>query len=140
MQAILSSSLLRRMIFRTVCALPMLVILLPLVSPAEPEAVDVTGTWDMTVESQQGTAHPSISLKQEGEKITGIYRGQMGESSLAGTIKGNDIGFTVSLKFQDVAYTVNYTGSVTGDNMKGTARFSNAGTGNWSARRRKNQA
>ena len=112
----------------------------PLAAPARTAAIDVSGTWDMTVESQQGTAHPSITLKQDGEKITGSYRGQMGESRLQGSIKGNEIAFTVTLKFQDASYTVTYTGSATDDKMSGTTRFGNAGTGNWSAERRKNRA
>ena len=107
--------------------------------PVRPEAVDISGTWDMTVESQQGTAHPSITVKQEGERIAGTYRGEMGESRLEGTVKGSEISFTVTLKFRDVSYTIAYTGSVTGDNMKGTARFGDAGTGDWSAIRRRNQ-
>jgi hypothetical protein len=102
-----------------------------------PDAIDVTGVWDLTVESQEGTAHPTVTLKQEGERVTGRYEGKIGASSLEGTIKGNEIRFSVSLKFQDVAYTVTYNGTVSEDSMKGTARFSNTGTGNWSARRRK---
>lgn len=108
--------------------------------PAAPEAADVTGTWDMTVETQEGTAHPSITLKQEGEKIAGTYQGQMGKSDLEGTIKGDDIKFSVTLKFQDVTYTVTYTGTIDGDTMKGTARFGDAGSGTWSAKRRRNHA
>ena len=99
--------------------------------------VDVTGTWDMTVETQGGTGHPSIILQQSGEKITGTYQGQMGNSKLDGTIKGSDINFSVTLKFQDVPYAVTYTGTVSDDSMKGTANFGDAGTGSWSAKRRK---
>jgi hypothetical protein len=108
--------------------------------PAEPEATDVTGTWLMTVEVPDGTAHPTILLKQQGEKITGTYRGGMGESELLGTIKGSEIRFSVTLKFQDVSYVVVYSGSVSEDSMKGTARFGDTGTGDWSATRRKQPA
>jgi len=108
--------------------------------PAKAEAADVTGTWLMTVEAPEGTAHPTILLKQEGERITGTYRGRMGESDLSGSIKGNDIRFTVTLRFQDVSYVVVYTGTVSGDSMKGSARFGEAGTGNWSANRSRRPA
>lgn len=103
-------------------------------------AEDVTGTWDMTVEISGGASHPSITLKQDGERISGSYQGQMGKSSLEGTIKENEIKFIVNLKFQDVAYSVTYSGTVSEDLMKGTVQFSEAGTGNWSARRRKSPA
>jgi hypothetical protein len=91
----------------------------------------------MTVEAPEGTAHPTILLRQEGEKITGTYQGRMGESELSGTIKGIEIRFSVTLKFQDVSYVVVYSGSVGDDSMKGTARFGDTGTGDWSAKRRK---
>ncbi len=107
--------------------------------PARTEAVDVTGAWDLTVESQEGTAHPSIILKQEGERITGTYEGKIG-GSLEGTIKGNEISFRLNLKFQDAPYTVTYTGTVTENSMKGTVRFGDSGTGSWSAIRKKSRA
>jgi hypothetical protein len=103
------------------------------------DAVDVSGTWDLVVTSQEGTASPSITLKQDGEKIAGTYHGKMGSTAFEGTIKGDDIRFVVSLKFQDVSIAVTYSGKVSGDSMSGTARFGNAGTGNWSGKRRKNE-
>jgi hypothetical protein len=101
-------------------------------------AEDVTGTWDMTIEISGETAHPSILLRQDGERISGTYEGQMGKSSVEGSLKGTDIQFRVNLKFQDAVYTITYTGTVSEDGMKGTVRFGDAGTGNWSAKRRKN--
>jgi hypothetical protein len=107
--------------------------------PAKPGAADVTGTWEMEVKSQEGTAHPTITLRQEGEKVTGTYQGKIGESALEGTVRGSDIRFAVNLKFQDVSYTVTYTGTVSGDHMEGATRFGDAGSGTWSAKRKKNQ-
>jgi hypothetical protein len=129
-----------RSCYLSVVALLLLTILGMPALPAAPEVMDVTGTWDMTVETQEGAAHPSIMLKQEGETITGTYQGQMGKTDLKGTIKGDDIKFAVTLKFQDVTYTVTYTGTVGDDTMKGTARFGDAGSGTWSAKRRRNHA
>ncbi len=97
---------------------------------------DVSGTWDMAVESQQGTAHPTIVLKQSGEKITGTYRGRMGETSLEGTIRGDRIRFSVTLKFQDQPITITYSGTVQNDTMRGTAQFGDSGSGSWSASRK----
>ena len=106
---------------------------------AQSRNADVNGTWDLTVESQEGIARPSVTLNQEGEKISGVYRGQIGESRLEGSIKGNDISFTVTLKFQEVVNTIIYLGLVNQDSMSGTARFSGtAATGKWTAQRRKN--
>lgn len=99
---------------------------------------DVTGSWDMTMKSPQGTGQASITLKQKAEKLTGSYRGRMGEAPLEGSIREDQIRFTVTLKFQDQPFSTTYSGTVENDSMKGTARFGDGGTGSWTARRRKN--
>jgi hypothetical protein len=96
---------------------------------------DVTGTWNLTVETPGGTANPSVVLKQEGQKLSGTYKGRMGETNLAGTIEDKQIRFSVTLKFEDQSFVVTYTGTVDNDTMKGTVQFGDQGSGNWSARR-----
>jgi hypothetical protein len=98
--------------------------------------INVSGTWDLRVRTQQGTATPSISLRQSGEEISGIYEGQMGKAALEGTLRGNNIEFTVRLKFRDMPFTITYSGRVEGDAMQGKARFGDAGSGEWTAKRR----
>jgi hypothetical protein len=107
--------------------------------PARQGRADVTGPWELTVVSQEGTAHPSMVLKQEGERVTGSYAGNV-TGSLEGTVKGSEINLRLRLKFQDAAYVVTYSGTVNGDIMKGTVRFGNSGSGTWSANRKKSQA
>ena len=53
------------------------------------QAVNVTGTWTFTVETGQGSGTPTITFKQDGEKLTGHYSSQtLGEADLTGTVKG----------------------------------------------------
>jgi len=99
--------------------------------------IDVTGTWDLRVETSGGVAAPSVTLKQESDKITGIYRGRMGESKLEGTIRADKITFSVHLQFRDQPMTITYSGTVEKDVMKGTARFDNRGSASWTGRRRR---
>ena len=97
---------------------------------------DVSGTWSLSVETQQGTATPTVILKQAGERITGSYKGRLGESTLEGSIKGNEIRFAVKLKFQDQEVTITYSGTVEKDSMKGTVQFGDRGSGPFTARRK----
>ncbi len=99
-------------------------------------AEDVTGTWDIKVETAQGTATPSVTLRQQGEKLAGTYKGRMGESALEGTIKGDQIQFSVKLKFQEQEFVVRYTGKVEGEAMSGTVQFGNSRSAKWTARRK----
>jgi hypothetical protein len=104
--------------------------------PASAKAEDVSGPWDLTVESRQGTATPVVIFKQDGERLAGTYRGRMGETPLQGTIRGNNIQFTVNLKFRDQDFVVTYTGTVDGSAMRGSVRFGDSSSGTWTARRR----
>ena len=99
-------------------------------------ADDVSGNWDLKVESAQGTATPSIVLKQQDEKLTGTYKGRMGESSLKGTIKEGKIRFSVTLKFRDQEFVVIYNGTVQGGSMSGTVQFGDSSSGKWTAARK----
>jgi len=97
---------------------------------------NVAGAWDITLQTGQGTANPSMLLTQEGERITGTYQGRFGESKLAGTLKGNAIRFSITVKFRDEPVTVGYSGTVEGESMKGTVQFGDRGSGSWTAKRK----
>ena len=96
---------------------------------------NVSGTWSLTVESQEGTATPSVKFVQSGEKLSGVYRGRMGESKLEGTLQGNAIQFTVTLRLQDQSFVTSYSGTVDGDTMSGRVQFEDGAAGKWSGKR-----
>ncbi len=41
------------------------------------QAIDVTGKWNMKVETPAGSGSPVFVLKQSGETITGTYTGHL---------------------------------------------------------------
>ncbi len=92
-------------------------------------SVDVTGTWKLTVESQAGTGTPTVTLKQDGEAITGTYKGQLGEGPLKGTLKGSDIKFIINVNVQGQDLEIEYTGTVDGKTMKGKVKLGEFGEG-----------
>lgn len=112
-------------------------IVLGLAVTSSTSQINVTGTWDLRVETQEGIATPSITLRQNGEKITGTYSGEMGKVALDGTLKEDNIQFVVRLKFQDIPFVITYSGRVKGDTMQGTARFSDSVSGKWTGMRRR---
>src|SRR6267142_582142 len=56
----------------------MLVALFVVVVPAASAAdsAKVAGEWNLTVESPNGTGTPSVTFKQDGETLTGTYKGR----------------------------------------------------------------
>jgi hypothetical protein len=101
------------------------------------QKIDVTGIWDMTVESPQGALDVVATLKQEGEKLTGTHVSQMGETPLEGTVVGNEIKYTLNIDMGGQQMSIVFTGKVEGDTMAGVFEFGGMGTASWSAKRRK---
>jgi D-glucosaminate-6-phosphate ammonia-lyase len=98
-------------------------------------ATDVTGEWKLTVESPNGTGTPTVTFKQDGETLTGTYKGRFGEAPLKGTVKGNDIKFSLTISPQGQDLQIDYTGTVDGDTMKGKAKFGDLGEGTFTGKK-----
>jgi hypothetical protein len=105
--------------------------------PKEAQKIDVTGTWDLAVETPQGTMSLVATFKQDGEKLTGTQSSQMGEFPLEGSVKGADIAFAVVFDMQGQEMTITYTGKIDGDQIAGAIEFGSYGSATWSAQRRK---
>jgi hypothetical protein len=99
------------------------------------EPAKVAGVWNFTVELEVGTGHPIVTLKQDGEKLTGTYEGRYGPSPLEGSIKDNAIELRVSMSAEGVAVIGAFSGVVAGDEMSGAVDFDQAGEGTWSAKK-----
>ena len=99
--------------------------------------VDVTGAWAFAVEFGGGSGTPTMTFKQDGEKLTGQYVGQLGEAPLTGTLKGNAIDFTIDLTIEGNAVSIHYTGTVEGDSMKGAVKLGDMGEGTFTATKKK---
>src|SRR5262245_41049641 len=98
--------------------------------------VDVTGKWVFSVETSAGSGTPTFVFKQDGEKLTGHYSGQLGEAELTGTVKGDAISFTFTGDVQGTKVDAVYTGTVeTKDSMKGTVKLVGFGEGTFTGKR-----
>jgi hypothetical protein len=103
------------------------------------DKVDVSGAWDFTVETSQGSGSPKFQFVQDGEKLSGTYKGTFGESKVTGTVKGNAIKFSFPISAQGTELDAVYSGTVEKDRMKGTVTFGEYATGTWTAVRAKSQ-
>ena len=98
--------------------------------------VDVTGNWSFQVETAAGSGTPTMMFKQEGEKLTGHYSGQLGEAPLTGTVKGNAVEFAIDVDVQGTALHIVYSGTVEKDSMKGTVKLADLGEGTFTAKKK----
>ena len=98
--------------------------------------VDVTGMWAFQVETSGGSGTPTMTLKQDGEKLTGLYTGQLGEAPLTGTVKGNAVEFTIDVTVEGNTFRIVYTGTAEKDSMKGTVKLGDLGDGTFTAKKK----
>jgi len=104
-------------------------------SSSAADKIDISGKWIFTVETEQGSGSPEFTFKQEGEKLTGSYKGLFGEAQLQGTVKGKEINFSFKVSAQGMEGVMIYSGTIEKDSMKGTVKLGDLGSGTWTARR-----
>ncbi len=100
------------------------------------DKVDITGAWNFQVETPAGSGTPTFTFKQEGEKLSGQYKGAFGEAPLTGSVKGNKAEWSIKISVQGQDATIKYSGTVEKDGtMKGTADLGDIGSATWTAKR-----
>ena len=100
------------------------------------EDAKVGGTWEMTSQGRQGPVTSTLTIDQTGNKFKGTLKGRMGETPIEGTVDGNKIAFTVERDTPNGKFTMNYTGTVDGDNIKGTVKMGE-NEREWTAKKQK---
>jgi D-glucosaminate-6-phosphate ammonia-lyase len=104
--------------------------------PAAAKVTDVTGTWELNVESPMGSRASDAIFTQTGETLGGKMVSPRGEVPLSGAIKGEAITFGLTVNVQGQNLQIDYTGTVTGDTMSGTVVFGSFGDGKWTGKRK----
>src|SRR6266550_774625 len=103
---------------------------------AQTPAPNVTGDWDVTVNSPQGANTTLVTFTQVGEKVSGIFKSQRGELPFeGGTLTGSDLTFTFTITTQGMQLPITLTGKVDGATMAGKADFGGFAAGDWTAKR-----
>ena len=105
-------------------------------------AEDPTGTWKWTSTFGNNTVESSAKLKAEGDKLTGTYIGRNNTETpiTNGTFKDNTVKFDVVREFNGNKFTIKYSGTVSGDTIKGKTSFDRDGQAqdrDWEAKRQK---
>jgi hypothetical protein len=89
-------------------------------------AADPTGVWKAEYTIPDGsTRTTTFHLKADGEKLTGKLVTAVGEAPIQnGVVKGDDISFSAVRNFNGNDFTIKYTGTLSGDEIKMKAIFS----------------
>src|SRR5437764_4082056 len=85
---------------------------------------DITGDWDVTVTSPQGTNTTPVTFKQEGDKVSGMFKSPQGTLPFeGGKVAGNELTFTFTVTTQGMQLPITLTGKIDGASITGKADF-----------------
>lgn len=85
-------------------------------------AANLSGTWTLNATLGQNPITMTVNLQQQGESLTGNMRGPFGQSDISnGSVTPEGFRFTTSVTFGGRTLEVTYTGTVSGNQMSGTA-------------------
>jgi hypothetical protein len=92
-------------------------------------AADVAGTWKATAEGPNGNMERTFVFKVDGNNLTGETTSSFaGKSTIMdGKVEGDNLSFTITVKFQDNEMKLNYTGKVTGNEIHFKAEMAGGG-------------
>ena len=103
--------------------------------PAQAQDVDVTGKWESTRETQQGTMTTTFTFAQDGSKLTGTMGSPRGDMEISdGSIEENKISFKMVMTRGDRTMEITYSGTVEGNTITGTMETPR-GEQPWTAKR-----
>lgn len=106
-------------------------------------AEDPTGTWKWSAPGRnQQTREVSVTLKLEGDKLTGTLPGRDGKEVAIeeGTFKDDQVSFSITREREGRKFVQKFSGKVSGDTITGKIEFGGEGKTNsrdWEAKRSK---
>jgi hypothetical protein len=90
-------------------------------APPATQPAGATGTWKWTSEGFGGQVETVLTLKQDGEKLTGTITGFQDEvmEIRDGKVQDGQITFKVVRDFGGQEWVTTYTGKIEGSSLKG---------------------
>jgi len=100
-------------------------------------AVSISGTWSFSVDLESGQhSAPTFIFKQQGAKLTGNYKGQLGEHQVTGSVRGNKVVFGIEVTDPNSGQKIkiSYTGTIESPTkMTGAIKATSGQQGKWTA-------
>ena len=112
-----------------------LVAMFAVVGLVSAQAVDVTGRWDVSFNTQQGQLPASLSISKEGDKLVGMLSSQQGDTPISAEVKDKAVTIYANLQTNSGGLQIVMSGTVSGETMGGSVDFGGRGTAEWSAKR-----
>lgn len=82
--------------------------------------MSVAGDWKLTVNTQMGVQTPTLTLTEDGGKLSGEMKSPMGNVEFSdGSIDGNDLSWDMELEAMGQKIKLTCTATIDGDSISG---------------------
>jgi hypothetical protein len=104
----------------------------PAAAPARDAA---SGTWNLSVNLGSGEISATLILRQEDNQLKGSLQGALGSSEIANAsfAESGEIRFTAPVTLEGQTTEANFTGTITGNEMKGAINITGRAPGTFTA-------
>jgi hypothetical protein len=87
----------------------------------------LAGLWEITLQTPQGANTVGLTLKQDGDKVTGDLTSPLGSVPISGTTTGNDVAMTATIELQGMSMQLGLKGKLEGETFNGMVAFGDFG-------------
>jgi hypothetical protein len=95
----------------------------------------IDGKWKVEIETPMGKQEATMTLKTEGEKLSGSAESMLGKNDFTGTVKGDTVAWVMDVTSPMGQMKLEYTGKVTGDDMSGEVKIGSFGSSPFKGKR-----
>ena len=96
----------------------------------------VDGTYNIEINTPMGNQTVKLTLKADGDSLSGSSSGQQGEQSFdGGTVSGNEATWTIQVSGQMGQMKLDFKATVTGDEISGQVQLGSFGSANFKGTR-----
>jgi hypothetical protein len=109
----------------------------PAATPERTAARGVTGAWTLNINFGQGERAATLTLQQEGDRVTGSIAGVLGsgEISNASISSSDELRFSVPLNLEGQTREATFTGTLSGNEIRGSVAVVGSSPGTFTATR-----
>jgi hypothetical protein len=87
----------------------------------------VAGAWEITIDTPQGPNTSTLTLKQDGDKLSGELASAMGTTPVEGTYSAGAVAVTANLDVQGTSLQLGINGKLDGEALNGSVKLGDFG-------------
>ncbi len=95
----------------------------------------IDGKYKIEIDTPIGKQEATLTLKTDGDKLSGMGESMMGKNEFTGTVKGDALTWTMDINSPMGELKLEYTAKVTGDDIAGDVKMGTFGSSPFKGKR-----